>query len=1145
MPYDLIYGTLAKDIDAFIGSIPDEQLVIVPDPVTGKLLRSTFGQMKADIILAFGPISYLDPIVEVDTVADLPQPGAVRTLYVITTGADANTQWRWSGSMYIQFPNGVNDVTSEATIRGNADITLQANIDAEATARQAADITLQNNINTEASSRANADTNLTNSINAEANTRSNNDASLLGLINAEGVIRANIDATKVDKVAGMGLSHNDYTDAEKNKLAGLESSHYKGTYVNIEALQTAYPTASQGDYADVDAGAGADVERYIWDDTDDIWVLQQGAANAETAASIKTKYESNPDTNAFTDADKSKLDGIEPGAQVNDVTQAYVDNADQTLQTNIDAKADKTTKLTINGIQQDLSADREWVIKTSATGRIGCVESWSGSGLTFDVTPGTFPVQNTAYNFAGGSITLDPADVTYDRFDVLALNTASQLVKITGTPGANPDIPQIDPDTQFYITAIYVAAGATTPTNIDQTIIFDEHAEAWTPSAVNLTADFDNTALAFHLTKSIAVTAGSNGGYLKFVAGSAQDITNFTLLKFFSYLQANMNNHSNLAVEFWNGNSRISNTLPLGAPQNFAKNNSGAWQNISINFSDFTFTQSSFDSIRIVFTGSSFSAFNLDFIQLQKVPGSTTVVSVQDATNTSKGIIKLAGDLGGTADAPTVPALADKANTTDVNAALALKLDASAYNDRYKGKYTTLAALQAAYPAASAGDYAQVDAGAGSDVINYNYDVEDGWIEGGTGSAATNTDQLPEGASNLYFTVARVLATVLTGLSVATGGAIVSTDTILQAFGKLQNQINNLPTYAKALFSDLNTGTDDAKYATSLALAGSKYLDQSGAKISATASGTDTYTATISPAITAYATSQRFFIKFTNANTGAATLNLNSLGAKSLVKNGSTALSAGDIAAGAILIVAYDGTNFQIVGKISSGGGGASDNYATASGTNTYTAAITGLAAYTEGMSIRIKFTNANTGASTININSLGAINIYKGASIALTAGVITAGQIFELYYDGTVFQLGTVQVVPTTANKVITTDASGDLQAVNDLIDYLSSTTEATLLGQDWSNGYVTATGQAGQKVFGSSYEFTCTGTNTWRRTPYNLIWNDFYLGNVDDSAGIKTSTQMATLYPSAVQGQRVRGNAGVYEYFGLLGWKYTAWTS
>jgi hypothetical protein len=87
-----------------------------------------------------------------------------------------------------------------------------------------------------------------------------------------------------------------------------------------------------------------------------------------------------------------------------------------------------------------------------------------------------------------------------------------------------------------------------------------------------------------------------------------------------------------------------------------------------------------------------------------------------------------------------------------------IKLDISAYNDRFKGKYTTLENLQTAFPTANAGDYAQVDAGTGVDAINYNYDTEEGWIQGGSGSGATDTDQLLEGATNLYYTESRVTA---------------------------------------------------------------------------------------------------------------------------------------------------------------------------------------------------------------------------------------------------------------------------------------------------------------------------------------------------------------------------------------------------
>lgn len=123
-----------------------------------------------------------------------------------------------------------------------------------------------------------------------------------------------------------------------------------------------------------------------------------------------------------------------------------------------------------------------------------------------------------------------------------------------------------------------------------------------------------------------------------------------------------------------------------------------------------------------------------------------------------------------------------------------LKLNISDYNDRFKGVYVTEAALIAAHPTGTAGDYAQVNETGTTKVVNYNWDAESNvWVIGGSGgSSATNTDMLPEGSSNFYFTTARVLATILSGISFATGTAITAADTVLSAFGKIQKQINDV-----------------------------------------------------------------------------------------------------------------------------------------------------------------------------------------------------------------------------------------------------------------------------------------------------------------------------------------------------------------
>ncbi len=54
---------------------------------------------------------------------------------------------------------------------------------------------------------------------------------------------------------------------------------YRGLYVSLAALNTALPTASAGDYADVDSGSGSNVKRYIWDTSDTAWVEQTGGVS--------------------------------------------------------------------------------------------------------------------------------------------------------------------------------------------------------------------------------------------------------------------------------------------------------------------------------------------------------------------------------------------------------------------------------------------------------------------------------------------------------------------------------------------------------------------------------------------------------------------------------------------------------------------------------------------------------------------------------------------------------------------------------------------------------------------------------------------------------------------------------------------------
>lgn len=80
------------------------------------------------------------------------------------------------------------------------------------------------------------------------------------------------------------------------------------------------------------------------------------------------------------------------------------------------------------------------------------------------------------------------------------------------------------------------------------------------------------------------------------------------------------------------------------------------------------------------------------------------------------------------------------------------------------------------------------------------------------------------------------------------------------------------------------------------------------------------YAIAMTPSVTAYATGQIFFFQAADANTGASTLNVDTLGVKTITRRDGTALQADDITASSINIVSYDGTNFQLL--VSAGGAG-------------------------------------------------------------------------------------------------------------------------------------------------------------------------------------------------------------------------------
>jgi hypothetical protein len=243
--------------------------------------------------------------------------------------------------------------------------------------------------------------------------------------------------------------------------------------------------------------------------------------------------------------------------------------------------------------------------------------SWSGTGLTFDVTSAIYTINAVRYTSAAGSVTLATADPTDPRYDVIAVDNTGTVVKITGTAGVNPTIPQTDPATQVYLTAIYVAAGATTPGDITQTLIYDENSEAYSGTSVGVSSNFNNTTSPYHLTKSADIGSWTAGQTVTFTKNTGTALaTDYTVLKAYILLKAALSSTANIRVSFLNGTTVVSNVITLAAAQGFTKSNHSSFQNITIPISAFTFSSTTFNKIRFTLAGTGGGMY-LDYVQFQ------------------------------------------------------------------------------------------------------------------------------------------------------------------------------------------------------------------------------------------------------------------------------------------------------------------------------------------------------------------------------------------------------------------------------------------------------------------------------------------------------------------------------------------------
>lgn len=201
----------------------------------------------------------------------------------------------------------------------------------------------------------------------------------------------------------------------------------------------------------------------------------------------------------------------------------------------------------------------------------------------------------------------------------------------------------------------------------------------------------------------------------------------------------------------------------------------------------------------------------------------------------------------------------------------------------------------------------------------------------------------------------------------------------------------------------------------------------------------DAYACNPAPSIGAYAVGQVINFKANTANTGAATINLNAIGVKTIKKLAggvTTDLDTNDIRAGQWVTLIYDGTNMQMLSQLGNTGSGTGVTVcipASASSTAYTCNGSPTLGAYSTGLVVAFVPDVTNAGSSTVNINALGVKTINKitpSGYTALIAQDLVAAAAYLIEYDGTVFHL--IGVAPRNQFILDETSALAQRSSIN-----------------------------------------------------------------------------------------------------------------
>lgn len=293
----------------------------------------------------------------------------------------------------------------------------------------------------------------------------------------------------------------------------------------------------------------------------------------------------------------------------------------------------------------------------------------------------------------------------------------------------------------------------------------------------------------------------------------------------------------------------------------------------------------------------------------------------------------------------------------------------------------------------------------------------------------------------------------------------------------------------------------------------------------ADAGSTDSYACSFTPAITSYVSGACYQFKANTANTGAATINLNSLGAVPIKKAAggvATDLADNDVRGNQIVRVCYDGTNMQMqsqLGNAATGGGSTAPIISTAGEPGFFPLGIVGTS-----MTSAVVTGAANAGTCHAFVlparisSSAASFQVTAGSGVGCSGGV--CGFAIAIYNKA-------------KALVGVTENGTSNHASLGKNINNNSHNSGVKTL--NWASGSAVA---AGQLTLDPGSYWVCYSTDStalqvmvWNNTAWMPIAQragETYLDKHGYKLGLTSGNGAALTYPASWTGQLINSGGG-----------------